>query len=131
MKKRGKAGKKIRRGKAEKKKIRKIHHFTYLFAIFNLIVIFLLSDNPPIAAGLLLSIGILGLLVWNSKRTLLIFLFGGIFGAVVEISIIKSGIWTYSTKSFIDVPLWFPILWGNASAFIYQKAIEFKERRLN
>jgi len=118
--------------RVKKKEIKRkdIKHFTYAFVLLNLIIIFLFFDNPQIAAGLLIAIGIWGLLIWNSKRTLFAFLFGLIFGIIAEIITVNIGILEYSFTTFLGIPLWISCFLGNFSAFVYQKTKEFREGKI-
>ena len=61
------------------------------------------------------------------QKNLFIFIFGAIFGAVAEIIAINYDVWSYSYTNFVNIPLWLFLIWGNASAFIYQTAIEFEK----
>jgi uncharacterized membrane protein YoaT (DUF817 family) len=109
---------------------KKIHHFTYLFGILNLLVVILFFESPSFATGLLMALGIWGLLIWNSKRTLIVFLFGTVFGLIAEILAVNLGVLEYSFPTSYGIPLWTSFLLGNVAAFIYQKTMEIKERKL-
>jgi len=100
------------------------------FALATFIVVLLFYENIALATILLLIIAIIGLLKWKSKRTLMIFLFAGVFGTIAEIIAVKVGIWDYQISNFYNIPLWLFIVWANAGAFIYQIAKEIREKRL-
>ena len=100
------------------------------FALATFFSVLLLYKNISLTTIILAAIAIIGLIRWKSKRTLIIFIFAGIFGTIAEIVAIKIGIWNYKITSFLSIPLWLFIVWGNAGAFIYQIAKEIKERKL-
>jgi K+-sensing histidine kinase KdpD len=108
---------KKRETKAEEQK-RKKYYFTYFFALLNLLILIFIffekfSDN--VSTGLFLALGILALLVWNSKRTLVVFIIG-----------IGVGLFLY----IFSIPMWTAIFFGNVVAFIYQKSREFREGKI-
>ncbi|MFZ2555250.1 MAG: hypothetical protein WAZ27_00215 [Minisyncoccia bacterium] len=76
----------------------------------------------------LLSIALLGLAVFFIVRSphahpIKIFIGAGIGGAVSEIIAISAGAWTYALPQVFTIPLWLPILWGNAALFIVAIAL--------
>ncbi len=103
--------------------------FNLIFAVLTLIIILFLYKSIMLSTILLLSLSIIALIKWKSKITLLVFIFGAIFGALAEIIAINFGIWSYSTSNFINIPLWLLILWGNAAIFIYHMALGFRRTR--
>jgi len=101
--------------------------FNIVFAILNILIVIFFYKKIFLVSVLLLTVAIIGLIKWKSKITLAIFIFAGLFGAIAEMVAISYGAWTYSIKNVINIPLWLFILWGNAGAFMYQTAIEFKK----
>jgi len=111
----------IRKAKKEWKNIL----FNCIFAILALVFPILFYKNNLLATILLLTISIIGLLKWKSWITLILFIFGGIWGPISEIIAIQYGVWEYTLPNFFSVPIWLFILWGMAAAFLYQTALEF------
>ena len=70
---------------------------------------------------------ITGLIKWKSWGTFAIFIFVAIFGPVAEMIAIYFGAWHYANFNFINIPVWLFVLWGDAAAFIYQTALEFRK----
>ena len=101
--------------------------FNMMFAFLSVVIVILFYENILLASVLLGIITITGLIKWKSKLTLIIFLFGALWGPICEIIAISFGVWSYSAPNFFNVPVWLFILWGNAAAFLYQTAIEFKK----
>ena len=108
----------------------KIRYFTSIFGLLTLLVVLIFYKNVFVATLLLLILAIIGLVFWNSRRTLFIFIFGAILGAAAEVAAVKVGVWEYAVTSFFDIPFWLILVWGNAAAFVYNKAREFKEGKL-
>jgi len=101
--------------------------FNSIFAIFTLIFPIIFKKNILLTTLILLLVSIIGLVKWKSKITLSVFIFGAFFGAIVEMISINYNVWSYSYTNFINIPLWLFVVWGNASAFIYETANEFKK----
>ncbi len=104
--------------------------FNLIFALATFFSVKIFYKNILLTTTLLIVIAIIGLIKWESLRTLKIFFLAGVFGTLAEIVAIKNGIWNYEITSFLDIPLWLFMVWGNAGAFIYQTAKEIKERKL-
>ncbi len=101
--------------------------FNALFAILTLVIVILFYKNILLTVVILIIITAIGLSKWKSILTLILFIFGGIFGALAEMISISSGAWVYTFTNFINIPSWLFIVWGNATAFIYQTALEIKK----
>jgi len=101
--------------------------FNGIFAILTLLVVILFYKNILLTSIILTVITIIGLIKWKSKITIILFVFGGIFGAVCEMIAIRYGVWEYSISNFINIPLWLFIVWGNTATFLYQTALEIKK----
>ncbi len=107
--------------------------FNSLFAVLTLIFPILFYKQILLTTLLVFIITLVGLFKWKTKLRLniAIFLFGAIFGALAEIISINYGVWSYSLTNFFNIPSWLFIVWGNASLFIYQTAIEFERLGLH
>ena len=114
----------------KKEEVNKKNLFNLGFALATITVVVLFYRSIWLTNFLVLLIAIIGLYYWKSRRTLLVFIFAGIFGALAEIFCIKYGVWKYSITNFYNIPIWLFIVWGNAAAFIYQTAILIKEKKL-
>ncbi|MCX6750940.1 MAG: hypothetical protein NTZ83_05760 [Candidatus Pacearchaeota archaeon] len=99
--------------------------FNCIFAILALLFPILFYKNIPLTTILLLIVSIIGLLKWKSWITLVIFIFGGLFGPLCEIIATKYGVWQYTLPNFLTVPIWLFLVWAMAAAFLYQTALEF------
>jgi len=117
-----KLNKKIKNMKKEWKNI----FFNIIFAVITLLIAVFLYEKILPATILLALIALIGLMKWNSKITLIIFIIGAIGGAFAEIYAINNGVWSYSVSNFKNIPVWLFIVWGNAAAFIYRTGIEIK-----
>jgi len=104
--------------------------FNWSFAITTILVVIIFYRNIWLTNFLVLLIAIIGLFHWKSKRTLVTFILGSIFGVLAEMLCIQYGVWEYSFTNFYNVPIWLFFVWGNASAFLYQTAKLIKERKL-
>lgn len=100
--------------------------FNLVFALFTVLFPIIFYRSIIVTTALVGFVGIIGLTKWKSKITLAIFLFGAIWGSSAEMIAISYNVWSYSFTNFLNIPLWLFIVWGNASAFIYQTAIEFE-----
>jgi len=100
--------------------------FLLVFALLTLIFPLIFFRNIILTTFLLVILAIVGLIKWNSKLTLIMFIFGGVGGGVAEIIAVYFGVWQYSLANVFNVPLWLFFVWGNASAFLYQTACELK-----
>jgi hypothetical protein len=101
--------------------------FNCTFAILALLIPILFYKNNFLTISLLLVVAFIGLLKWKSWITLIMFIFGGIFGPISEIIAITYGVWKYTFPNFFSVPIWLFVLWGMAAAFLYQTALEFRK----
>ena len=101
--------------------------FNCIFAALALLITILFYKNNLLGTILLLIISIIGLLKWKSWVTLIIFLFGALWGPISESIAIRAGVWEYAVPNFFNVPIWLFVLWGIAAAFLYQTALEFRK----
>lgn len=53
----------------------------------------------------------------TSKRSLVVYLVGFIFGPIAESVTIHAGAWQYAQPDFLGIPIWLPFLWANAALF--------------
>jgi len=83
---------------------------TPLLSISSLLLVCLFWENNLLLFILLLLVGILMLSINRSKTKLIIFLFCGFYGTIAEAFAIYCGAWQYSNDSFLNVPLWLPVL---------------------
>jgi len=101
--------------------------FNSIFTILTLLSVIFFFKNIILTTTLVGVIAIIGLIKWKSKLTIIIYIFGAILGAVSEIAVIKySGAWTYAITNIFDIPVWLFLVWGNASAFIFETSKEIK-----
>jgi len=101
--------------------------FNGIFAALTLLIVILFHKRIILATVLLIIIVAIGLIKWKSKLTLILFIFGGIFGAISEMIAINYGAWSYPINNVVNIPLWLFIVWGNTATFLYQTSIELKK----
>jgi hypothetical protein len=85
---------------------------------FSILSVWFLWKNPDRLTLVLLVLSFLELIAIKSKKVLIIYIFCGICGGVVESIAVYLGIWEYSLPTFYFVPFWLMPLWGNAGIFI-------------
>lgn len=100
--------------------------FNLCFAFLILAIITFLGREEILTSLLLFILAVVGLVKWNSRVTLSIFLFIALLGSIIEAIGVYFNIWVYTIDSYFIFPIWMVPAWGNAAAFIYQTAIEFK-----
>lgn len=100
--------------------------FNIIFAVLTILFPILFYRNILLTCILVSLVGVVGLTKWKSRITLVIFIFGALWGSSAEMIAISYNVWSYSFTNFLNIPLWLFIVWGNAAAFIYQTAIEFE-----
>jgi hypothetical protein len=101
--------------------------FNVGFAILTLLIPIIFNKNIWLATILLILISLIALIKWRSSLTLIVFLFGALWGPISEMIAIYFNVWSYSYTNFINIPIWLFIVWGNAAAFIYQTTVEIKK----
>ena len=100
--------------------------FNFVFILVTLILVFVFYQQAMLAVGLLLIVTLIGMLKWRSPLVIFVFIFGALFGTFSEIVAIRYGVWTHATSNVAGVPFWLFVVWGNASMFFYQMAVEFE-----
>ncbi|MBI4438919.1 hypothetical protein HY640_03235 [Candidatus Woesearchaeota archaeon] len=100
--------------------------FNLAFGVATFLVPIFFFHDIALATLVLLAISLVGLFKWRSRATLYIFVFGALFGVGAEMLAIYKGVWSYSLPSFINVPLWLFLVWGNASSFLFEMGKEFE-----
>jgi hypothetical protein len=85
---------------------------------FSILSVWFLWENPGMLAAILIILSFLELIAIKSKKVLVIYIFCGICGGVVESMAVYLGVWKYSLPTLYFVPFWLVPLWGNAGVFI-------------
>ena len=116
--------------KRKEKRAINYYLFEILFVIVNIIIVILFYKNILWTTIFLFVLAIIGLVKWKSLRTFMIFLIGAVGGGIIEIICIYFGVWKYTVTNFFNIPFWLFILWGNATAIIYQIAKKIKEKKM-
>ena len=49
---------------------------------------------------------------WHTKNDNALFVLGFFGGSLAEINATQLGIWSYASPSFLGIPLWLPLIWG-------------------
>ena len=101
--------------------------FDGIFAILTVAIVIIFYRNIFLTTILVGIISIIGLIKWKSKMALIMFLFGALFGAFAQMISINYGVWSHAYPSFMNVPIWLFLVWGNAAVFLYQTALESKK----
>jgi|ETNmetMinimDraft_2_1059921.scaffolds.fasta_scaffold217109_2 hypothetical protein len=109
----------------------KTRWFTRIFAIAIFVSVIIFYKNILLTTIITGILAIIALIVWKSRRTLVIFVVGGIGGTILEMIAGKFGVWNYSITNVINVPWWLFIVWGSAAAVVYQIAKGYKEKKLD
>ena len=104
--------------------------FSVIFALVCLISVCFFWRETFLLTMILLIISGIGLYKWRNKETIVLFAISGILGIITESTAVYFGAWAYASPDFVGIPYWLPVLWGNASMFIYQIAIEIRNLRL-
>ena len=105
-------------------------HRSAILSFLSLILVSLFWESNLLLLVLLIIIAILILSINKSKVELIVFLFCGFSGMFAEAIAIYFGVWKYANASFLDVPIWLPVLWGIASVSIIITA-NFVASKLN
>lgn len=82
-----------------------------------------LWKHPVILTGSYVLISIVVLIKWHTKADVISFTTAALLGPLGESIAIHYGAWTYS-KSILNIPMWLPLLWGIAGAFLRRLAWE-------
>ncbi len=95
--------------------------FNFIFAALTLLFAILFYKRIIIAFLLIGIVSIVGLVKWKSKLTLFVFIMMALLGIASEIIMFNQEVWN------LLLTVWLMLIWGNAGAFIYQSALEFKK----
>lgn len=101
--------------------------FNATFATLTFLFILFFYKRIFLASFLIALLGVIGLIKWKSKITLIIYFIGAFLGTLLEIIAVNYSIWSYNYYNFINIPLWLFFVWGNAAAFLYQTSVEIKK----
>ncbi len=101
--------------------------FNFIFNTLTLLLILYLYKKIILLTISLFFLTCIGFIKWKSKITIFIYIVGALFGTFAEICAIYYGAWIYPITNFANIPIWLFLAWGNASAFIYQTALEIKK----
>lgn len=94
---------------------------TILFFFAILALLFLYQYDILLTFILLVAWGI-ALIFWHTKRDFVYFATAAVAGPIVEIICVKFGVWTYGNPTFLGIPLWLPVVWGEAVMFFTRVA---------
>ena len=89
----------------------------YVLAASSIIAVLFFWQQNALLTLLLLAI-CAATLVTIGKKDFPVFFLTSLFGALSEILAIRFGVWTYANPTYLGIPLWLPLLWGQASLFI-------------
>ncbi|MBR9706523.1 hypothetical protein GOV14_05790 [Candidatus Pacearchaeota archaeon] len=100
--------------------------FNAVYAFVSVLFVVLFFKDILLTTILIGVVSVVGFFKWNSRRTVVIWIFGALWGPVCEMIAIYFGAWQYTVYNVINIPFWLFFLWGNAAAFLYQTAREVK-----
>ena len=105
-----------------------------IVAIAIVVATTLFWENTPLLAFILLLLSMIMLKIDWHKEILVLYIISLIFGSVSEIVIINlGGAWAYTEPHLWKIPIWLPLLWGNAGVFvkyIYDSISGSQEKRV-
>jgi uncharacterized membrane protein YoaT (DUF817 family) len=78
--------------------------------------VWFLGKNPLLAAVPIAMAGALFLFYTRSWKLFLVYFLFALGGTLQEIFFISKGFWSYTSGSFLSVPLYLPFVWGNIGA---------------
>ena len=76
------------------------------------------ENNLLVAIVLLIPSMILVLRPHRRKHDMIAFFFAAIVGPLMEMLLIKKGVWSYANPTYGGAPLWLPLLWGLSVMFL-------------
>ena len=92
--------------------------FASLLALCTLLIPLFFANNQTLSFFLLLGVSFLMLRIDPVRSQLLLFICVGVSGPLAEAIAIYSGLWTYASPVLLGVPVWLPLVWGNAGLYI-------------
>ena len=95
--------------------------------VVSIISVCLFWSNVAVVSAIIAVLSLIFLLLWHRKNDIITFIFGIAFGLVSESICVYFGAWTYTKPTFL-VPLWLPLIWGNAAMIIRRFVIEIDQR---
>ena len=103
--------------------------FNVSFTLTAILIVILFYDRILVTAILEAILGIIGLIKWNSKITVSIYVIGGIGGALMEMLVIHaSRAWLYKSPGLLTiVPIWLIFMWGNVAAYLFETGKELRK----
>src|SRR3989344_1945033 len=93
--------------------------------ILTLVIPIIFSNY--IAAAALIPSALLFILLSHDHKIWKIWIFGALFGPISEAFCIYYGLWNYTHPDFWGIPVWLPLVWGNAfvlGALLYKLITE-------
>lgn len=100
--------------------------YNIILALATLIVTYLFWTDTLLLLTMLVMISFLMLMMELNKASVLLFIIGLIFGPLAEALVIYGGVWNYTSSHILGVPIWLPLVWGNAALF-FKRTISFLE----
>jgi len=91
---------------------------TCVLALATLFIPIVFGHNQLLSIGLLLITSLLMLSMNWSYGYLIFFILVLISGPAAEATAIHFGTWRYEDPFFFGVPIWLPLVWGNAGLYI-------------
>lgn len=95
-----------------------VYAASVILAVTCITAVGLFWPQPPILLLLLALNGVLLVAIGRPKEDLAVFCIMALWGAGAEITGVKYGAWAYHLPDFYGIPIWLPLVWGNAAVFI-------------
>ncbi len=98
---------------------------TSLLFLLTLVSVVVLWQNPWATFVVIALISVL-LILNTGKKFVPIYIFCAVLGTFSEIIAAASGAWTYENQALFTVPVWLPLVWGNAGVLFAKLIIDFR-----
>ena len=89
--------------------------FMSIVYVIGITLVFNLWTNNLLLTSLLVLLWAINIRYWHTKSDNPLFALGLFGGTLWEINAIQLGIWSYSNPSFLGIPLWLPLVWGETA----------------
>jgi len=80
--------------------------------IIGITLTFSLWQNNLLVASMLALLWAISIKYWHTKTDNILFVLGFFGGMLGEINAVQLGIWSYANPTFLWIPLWLPLVWG-------------------
>ncbi|MBI2075654.1 MAG: hypothetical protein HYT72_00210 [Candidatus Aenigmarchaeota archaeon] len=71
--------------------------------------------NNLLVVSILALLWAINIKYWHTRSDNTLFVLAFFGGSLAEINAIQLGIWSYANPSFLGIPLWLPLVWGETA----------------